>query len=282
MQATWVFDDFGRGVHQRDLVMLLASVKLWSIHCPDTSRVLYCSDALGNAVVSSGESKLFDNLILLPNRAKYPINSQVFWAYPKLEVLAQLQNPTYLIDHDFMVFEDIRKSIPENRICYCYTEDSRQYYPGNQDSYIKNLNYRTRWPEKSANVSFLQLPFPEFTQFYAGTSLQIMEELTELKAPDARYLIFAEQMVFKHLLDTVPTYSCLIKNEYECRSESWTENLDENGIWTLEEAWGKKFIHYGPVKKRWTKATYDRELSVLCDLAGFSQDLIRKTDYLRK
>lgn len=282
MQATWVFDDFGKGVHQRDLVMLLASAKLWSIHCPDTSRILYCSSALGNALVSAGESRVFDNLILLPSRVKSSINSQVFWSFPKLEVLAQLQVPTYLIDHDFMVFEDIRKSIPEHSICYSYTEDSRMYYPGNQDSYIKSLSYRTRWPEKSANVSFLQLPFPEFTQFYAGTSLQIMEELTKLGAPDARYLIFAEQMVLKHLLSQVSSYSCLIKNVYECRTESWTENFDENGIWTLEEAWGKKFVHYGPLKKRWNKATYDRELRILCDLAGFSHELLKKTDYLRR
>ena len=282
MQATWVFDDFQKGISQRDLLMLLASCKLWSIHCPDTTRVLYCSDNVGSALVSLGESRLFDALILLPSRKNNSIDTSVFWSYPKLEVLARLQEPTYLIDHDFLVLEDIRKSIPQDRVCYCYTEDANQYYPNGFDEPVKNLSYKTRWPSVSANVSFLQLPFPDWTQFYAGTSILIMEEFTELKVPDSRYLIFAEQMVFKHLLSRLPAYSCLISNIYQCKTESWSQNLDENGIWTVEEAWGKKFIHYGPVKKQWGKAKYDEELKILCDLAGISYEILRKTDYLRK
>lgn len=282
MQATWVFDDFQKGISQRDLLMLLASCKLWSIHCPEDRRVLYCSDNVGNALVTLGESKLFDTLILLPNRKSYPVDSSVFWSYPKVEVLARLQEPTYLIDHDFLVLEDIRKSVPKDKVCYCYTEDARQYYPNGLNEPIRNISYKTRWPEVSANVSFLQLPFPDWTQFYAGTSMQIMEELTELKVPDSRYLIFAEQMVFKHLLSQLPSYSCLISNIYQCKTESWTQNFDENGIWTVEEAWGKKFIHYGPTKKSWNRAKYDEELKILCGISGLSLDLIQKTNYLRK
>lgn len=282
MQAVWVFNDFGKGISQRDLVMLLASVKLWSIHCPDTPRRLFCSSALGDAIVSLGENKLFDELILLPSKPLFSINSQVFWACPKLEVLLTLKEPCYLIDHDFLVLEDIRKSVPKDRVCYSYTEDGRQYYPNALDPYIQQLTNKLRWPDVSANVSFLQLPFPEWTQFYAGVSLQVMEELTSLNVPDARYLIFAEQKVFKTLVSQeFPTYSCLIKNIYECRSESWTKDIDENGIWTIDEAWGKKFIHYGPTKKSWNKIEYDIEIAELCDLAGLSQDIVQKTNYLR-
>lgn len=282
MQATWVFDDFGQGISQRDLLMLLASCKLWSIHCPEDTRVFYCSDNAGSALVSLGESKSFDELTLLPSKENYPVDTSIFWAYPKLEVLARLNNPTYLIDHDFLVLEDIRKSIPSGRVCYSYTEDARQYYPCNLDPYIKQLTYRTRWPEESANVSFLQLPFPEWTQFYAGNSIWIMEELTKLGVPDSRYLIFAEQMVLKHLISQLPSYSCLIRNKYQCRTESWTREIDENGIWNVEEAWGKKFIHYGPTKKSWSKLEYDKQLLQICELAGLPIEYIRKTDYLRK
>lgn len=283
MKAVWVFNDFGKGISQRDFVMLLASCKLWSIYCPEDTRVLYCSELTGEALYSLGESKLFSSIILLPKVSNYSINSSVFWSCPKLEVLQQQQEPLYLIDHDFLVLEDIRYFIPKEATCFNYQEDARNYYPSNFDERIRSLNYKTKWPEESANVSFLYLPFPDWTQFYAGTSLHIMEELTELEAPDSRYLIFAEQMVFKHMLSYLETpVKCLIKNIYECRSESWTENYTQDGFWTVDEAWGKKFIHFGPMKKSWKKQEYDRQLETVCSLAGFSLDIIQKTNYLRK
>ena len=283
MKAVWVFNDFGKGISQRDFIMLLASCKLWSIYCPEDTRVLYCSELTGEALYSLGENKLFNSIILLPKVSNYSINSSVFWSCPKLEVLQQQQEPLYLIDHDFLVLEDIRYFIPKEATCFNYQEDARNYYPSNFDERIRSLNYKTKWPEESANVSFLYLPFPDWTQFYAGTSLHIMEELTELEAPDSRYLIFAEQMVFKHMLSYLETpVKCLIKNIYECRSESWTENYTQNGFWTVDEAWGKKFIHFGPMKKSWKEQEYDRQLETVCSLAGFSLDIIQKTNYLRK
>lgn len=282
MKAVWVFNDFGKGIAQRDLLMLLASVKLWSIHCPDTERVLYCSDATGNALYSLRVIDSFTEVILLPQRSEFKVNSSVFWSYPKLEVLLRQIEPIYLLDHDFLVLEDIRKVLDSDKVCYSYTEDARQYYPSGADLHIRHLRFKTRWPEKSANVSFLYLPFPDWTEFYAGTSLQIMEELTEARVPDSRYLIFAEQMVFKHFLSYLPSYQCLLRNEYECKSEAWTQNIDENGKWTVEEAWGKKFIHYGPMKKYWAKQEYEKSIQELCEVSGLPLDYIQKTDYLRR
>ena len=283
MKAVWVFNDFGKNINQRDLLMLLASVSLWSIHCPEDKRVLYCSDKTGNTMSSLGVLDRFDDVILLPKNSRFQVNSSVFWSYPKLEVLLEQQEPLFLIDHDFLVLEDIRREVLEGReVCYTFTEDAKEYYPSNLDNRIRNLSYKTKWPSESANVSFLFLPDPEWTRFYAGTSLQIMEELTAQQAPTSKYLIFAEQMVLKHLLFQFSSYRCLVQNIYECRSEAWTNNYDEHGLWKLEDCWGKKFIHYGPVKKSWKKVEYDNQLREICDLAGISQEMIKKTDYLRR
>ena len=191
MSATvWVFDNLGKDIKDQDMKMLQASVKLWSIHCPQDKRVLYCSKLAGKAIKNLGIHKLFDQVISLSNLPEFQVNSQVFWAYPKLRVLSQVTEPVTLVDYDFMTFCNLREVVNPNLVCYNYTEDARQYYPGNLDSRIRALSYRTRWPEVSANVSFLQFPDPAFARFYAGTSLQIMEELTKLGAPNAKYLIF--------------------------------------------------------------------------------------------
>ena len=283
MRTIWVFNDFGKGVNQRDVLMLLASAKLWSIHCPNDYRVLYCSNNLGDTLVSLGMLKLFNEAILLPNSSRFLVDTRVFWASPKLEVLLQQREPVRIIDHDFLALCPIPDFIPENSTCYCYTEDARNYYPSKLNENVRALTYKARWPDESANVSFLQLPFPDWTEFYAGTSLQIMEEFTKMKVPDARYLIFAEQMVFKHLLSSLETpVSCLIKNIYECKTESWTENTVKEGIWTLEEAWDKKFIHYGPTKSRWGITEYRTKMEEICNISELPLTLIKRTDYLRR
>lgn len=246
--------------------MLLASAKLWSIHCPEDTRVLYASRVLGTTIKSLGIPKLFHEIIPLYNLPFFPIDSSVFWSYPKLQVLSQVKEPVTLVDHDFMTFCNLRKVVDPGKVCYNFTEDAREYYPTIFDPYVKALSYKTRWPDTSANVSFLQLPDPEFTRFYAGTSLQIMEEFTRLKAPNSRYLILAEQMVLKHLLEG-QDYQCLIKNKYICREERFGPELDPNGIWTYQDS-EKQFLHYGPVKKRWSSVELKRELDFLQQISG--------------
>lgn len=256
------------------MVMLLASAKLWSIHCPQDTRVLYCSGAFRIALESLGIPKIFDKIISLGNLPDFQVDTSVFWSYPKLRVLSQVDEPITLIDHDFITFCNLREVLDSTKPCYCYTEDARQYYPSVFDPKIKALSYKTRWPDESANVSFLQLPDPAFTKFYAGTSIQIMEELSALKAPNAKYLIFAEQMVLKHLLEG-QEYQSLIKDIYECRSESFTAQEDPNGIWHCQEAFWKKFTHYGPLKRRWTPMQFKRELEFLCEASGLPKSLLK-------
>ena len=275
MTTVWVFDELGKPLHKRDLVMLLASAKLWSIHCPQDTRILFYGGSLGYLLENLGIPKVFNKVISLSTLPKFNVDSSVFWSYPKLRVLSQVREPVTIVDHDFITFCNLREYLDPTKICYSYTEDARQYYPNNLDSLVRQLSYRTRWPDFSANVSFLQLPDPEFTQFYAGTSLQIMEELSNLKAPNAKYLIFAEQMVLKHLIQD-QEYQCLLKEIYECRSESFTETKDPNGIFSWKDAFWKKFIHYGPLKKKWNSMELKREMDFLCETSGFDPKIFNR------
>ena len=267
MKTVWVFDSFGKEIKKLDMTMLLASAKLWSIHCPEDTRVLYCSRDVRKTLGSLGKSKIFDEIILLSNLHKFQVNTSVFWAYPKLQVLSQIEEPVTVVDHDFMTFCNLREAINPSKVCYNYTEDAREYYPNNLDERVRNLNYKTRWPERSANVSFLQLPDPAFAKFYAGTSLQIMEEFSRMEAPNAKYLIFAEQMVLKHLLED---YQCLTKNIYICKEERFSSELDSRGIWTEEECW-TKFEHYGPMKYRWSLSETRKKLEFLENIVNESR-----------
>lgn len=250
----------------QDLVMLLASMKLWSIHCPEDRRVLYCTRNVEDALRKLGVPKLYHERIYLSSLPKSSIDTLIFWAYPKLRVLSQINDPVTLVDHDFMTYCNLREVLDPNKVCYNYTEDARQYYPNNLNNLIRSLSYRTRWPDKSANVSFLQLPDPAFTRFYAGTSIQIMEELSKLQAPDSRFLIFAEQMVLKHLLEELD-YQCLTKEIYICRDERFGSDLDSHGIWHQDEC-QRMFQHYGPIKNRWNLKEARKELNLLCDISN--------------
>lgn len=282
MKTVWVFDSYKNEPAQRDVIMLLASCKLWSIHCPQDYRVLYCNEALGNLLASLGEIKIFNEVNPLFKLPEFDVDPAVFWAYPKLRVLSQVEEPVTIVDHDFFVFENIRESIDSSLVCYNYTEDPGGYYPGNLDPYVKQLSWHARLPEFSANVSFLQLPDPDFTQFYAGFSLATMEEFSKMQVPDARYLIFAEQLMLKQSLGD-QNYQCLLKEVYECKKHTWNaERLDEHGIWTREEADWHKFIHYGPAKTLWSKREYEEELQFLCEVSRISPTLIERTDYLRR
>jgi hypothetical protein len=101
---------------------------------------------------------------------------------------------------------------------------------------------------------------------YAETSLNMMEEFTEMGAPNPQYLIFAEQLLLKHLLDkkNIPHRS-IISTDWDCKAWEWgSEN--NKGIWPVYES-EVYFKHYGPLKG-WIKNSqadqnYEREMKHL-------------------
>lgn len=262
--------------------MLLTSTKLWGFYHPEDTRVLYCNLKLGNTLKSLGVLKSFDKVIILLTNEDFSVDTQVFWSFSKLKTLVQQTEPVILMDHDFIPLCRIKDSLDLSKVCYCNTEFATGYYPGNMDSYIKQLSLRVRWPEYSSNVGFLNLPDPEFTQYYAGTSIQVMEELTKLKVPNSLYLIFAEQMVLKQLIQDQP-YQVLLKDVWRCKEHRWdSKNIEQNGIWTLKEASRAKFHHYGPSKKHLVGDDYGQELDWLFELLQPSEELREKLLKIRK
>ena len=74
-----------------------------------------------------------------------------------------------------------------------------------------------------------------------------MEELTELEAPNAKYLIFAEQLLLRHLLDNdkIP-YQCILKDVWDCDNWKWNGTTNK-GLFKFPES-ELTFKHYGPLK----------------------------------
>ena len=283
MKVIWVYEDFEKlPLSRLEVTMLLTSTKLWGFYHPEDTRVLYCNLKLGNTLKSLGVLKSFDKVIILPSNEDFSVDTRIFWSFSKLKTLLIQEEPIILMDHDFIPLCRIKDSLDLDRVCYCNTEYATGYYPGNIDSYVKQLSWKTRWPEYSANVGFLYLPDPEFTRYYAGTSVQVMEEFTNLKVPNSLYLIFAEQMVLKQLLQDQPQ-QVLLRDVWRCKEHRWdSKNVDQNGIWTLEEASKVRFHHYGPSKKHLVGDDYGRELNWLFELLQPSEELREKIIKIRK
>lgn len=283
MKVIWVYEDIGElPLSRLEVTMLLTSTKLWGIFHPEDFRVLYCNLKLWETLKSLGETKSFDRVIILPTNEDFSVDTRVFWSFSKLKTLLSQEEPVILMDHDFIPLCRIKDSLDLSKICYCNTEFAVNYYPGNLDSLVRQLSFKARWPDFSANVGFLYLPDPGFTRFYAGTSIQIMEELTKLKAPNSLYLIFAEQMVFKQLIQGKP-YQSLLKTVWNCKKHCWDSEIsEENGIWTLEESGKIKFHHYGPSKKVLKLDEYGRELDWLFSFLKPSELLRERILKIRK
>lgn len=189
--------------------------------------------------------EVWDKIKPLPNPRK--IDKSIFWASAKLQVLAQQTEPLILMDNDTHVYKPLKQYLDLSKVYVTNYEIGKGYYPTAIDPFIRKLRYRPRWKTESVNVSFLNLPDPEFTKRYAEKSLGMMEELTFHKAPNSQYLIFAEQLLLRHMLDKEEIEHRSILTEYwDCKKWDWGEKHNK-GLWTEEEA-ATKFKHYGPLK----------------------------------
>ena len=181
----------------------------------------------------------------LPNPRK--INKSVFWASAKLQVLADIQDPIILMDNDTHVYKPIKHLLNLNKTYVTNYEIGKGYYPTLVDPYVQKLSYKTRWKTESVNVSFLNLPDPEFTRRYAETSLRFMEEFTVMNAPNSQYLIFSEQLLLRHMLDKEEReHDSIISTMWDCKAWDWGKESGK-GIWTALES-EQHFRHYGPLK----------------------------------
>jgi hypothetical protein len=253
LKIVWVLENIKSNKNSNDfyinsrfnVLLLLTSVHLWRKNHSEDVCVLYADDITID---------LFDRLKVLdfwheikPIPSAPRINKDVFWASSKLQVLATIDEPVIIMDNDTHVYKPIKDYLDLNKVYVTNLEIGKGYYPTAIDPYVQKLSYKPRWKTESVNVSFLNLPDPNFTREYANMSLKFMEEFTELEAPNSQYLIFSEQLLLKHLLDKnkVP-HSSIISTYWDCKAWDWGEPHD-NGVWQIDES-EVFFKHYGPLK----------------------------------
>ena len=228
-----------------NVLLLLSSVHLWKKYHPEDTCILYGDDLTIDTLDKLKVLDFWDNIYPIPLTPK--IDKTVFWASSKLQVLSTQTEPIIMMDNDTHVFTRLKDHLDLSKVYVSNFEIGKGYYPTAIDPYVSKLTYKKRWKTESVNVSFLNLPDPTFTQMYANMSIKMMEEFTEMKAPNSQYLIFAEQLLLRHLLD-INNIECksIISTYWDCKKFDWTENHN-NGLWNILEI-GKYFRHYGPLK----------------------------------
>lgn len=253
MTVIWVLENIKKNYNSNDyyidskfnVLLLLASVHLWKKHNRDDKCVLYADDLTIDFLNKHRLLEYWDSIKTLPKPRR--INKDIFWAATKVEVLAELNEPAIIMDNDTHFYKPVKHLLDLDKVYVCNLEEGKGYYPTFIDEYVSKLSIKERWKPSSVNVSFLNLPDPDFTKEYAEMSLKMMEEFTSLKAPNSQYLIFSEQLLLRHLLDKKNIeYNSLISNYWNCKDWDWGSEHDK-GIWTAEES-EVYFKHYGPLK----------------------------------
>ena len=248
LKVVWVYENIEKSKNfysKLDVLLLLASVSLWKRYHREDTCILYCDELSYDTLNKLGVLEFWDQIRPLPNPRK--INKSVFWASSKLQVLADINDPVILMDHDTHVFAPIKPLLDLDTLYVAHFELGHNFYPNSTDRYVKQLSYKPRWQSDSVNVSFLNLPDPNFTKEYAELSLQLMEELTVIKAPNPQYLIFSEQLLLKHLLlKNNIKHKSIISTYWDCKKWDWGEDNDL-GLWNIKDSY-RYFKHYGPLK----------------------------------
>lgn len=249
---------------------MFASVSLWKRNHPEDTTYLYCDLMTKELLERLGVTSLWDKIELIEFNT--PVNKHVFWASSKLHILSLQNEPVIIMDGDTLVYKPFKHHLKPDRVLVSNLEIGRGYYPSGLDEYVRKLSYKGRWKTEALNVSFLYLPDPEFTKMYAKLSLKIMKEFTKMNVPNSKYLIFAEQLLLRHLLDKHKVdYKPIISNAWDCDKWDWDKE-EHNGIWSYEDS-QVNFWHYGPLKDFYKDDhglhPYDEEIKMLRNCINF-------------
>lgn len=207
--------------------MMFASVIQWKKHHPTFICELHADELTISTFKRLQALELWDSVKLVgKNKA---IDKSVFWASSKLQALRYVEEPVVIMDNDFIVYRSFH-SFLQDKTVVAHDEDGSNYYLNPLDGFIKQVKHIINRPAlKAINCSFLYLPDPNFTQHYAKTSLKLMEEFTKIQVPNSRYLIYAEQLLLKHLLDENKIqYDSLIDRIYKCSTDKF--EVKTNGL----------------------------------------------------
>jgi hypothetical protein len=245
LQVIWVLENIKGNesfYNELDSLLLYASVvQMRKHHSSFISKyILYCDELTLSNIKNEGKESLWTEINILPKNNF--IDKSIFWASSKLEVLRYIKEPTLVLDHDFIVYREI-KNLRDNTMLFAHEEDGTDYYPSRHDGFIRSIADMIPIPgTKAINCCFNYFPDYKFANTYAKFSLEIMERLTKAKAESSKYLIFAEQLVLKYLIDyyNLP-YTTLLKAKWLSKELVW-ENTN-NGLVDIEEM-NLHFRHY--------------------------------------
>ena len=275
MKVIWVYENISKKrehYSQFNLLVMFASVSLWKRNHPEDRTFLYTDFMTKELLEKIGVTSLWDNVEVIEFNS--PIDKSTFWASSKLHILSLQNEPVIIMDGDTLVYKRFKEHLKPNQVLVSNLELGRGYYPSGLDSYVRKLSYRPkpRWKSQALNVSFLYLPDPEFTKLYANLSLEMMKEFTDMNVPNSKYLIFAEQLLLRHLLDKHNVeYKPIIANPWDCDKWNWSKKQDD-GIWSYEDS-QVHFWHYGPLKDFYKEDhglhPYDEEIKMLRNCINF-------------
>lgn len=243
MNAYWVYENLKQDVssfNKLDTFLLLASVVLWKRKNPYTKNILVC-DRLTRAFLRSYKcTKLWDEVQIVQDNPN--INKKIFWASSKLVAMKEIDEPFLLMDHDFLVYQSF-ESILKDKPVFTVEEDGIRYYPSAYDNYIKLISDIIPRPKQAAiNCSFMYFPDTDFSKLYANTAIALMERFSEQNVPNSKYLIFAEQLSLKFLLDRENIkYETLLKAKWLSKDRKYYPI--EEGHFSLDES-DMHFRHY--------------------------------------
>lgn len=247
MKTIWVYENIQEDLEfysKFNILLLLSSVSLWKRNHPSFHCVLYCDNLTKEILSKINGLNYWDEIIEYKHTLN--IDRKIFWACNKVKVLSEQKEPCIILDHDSLVYKPISNYL-KDKVIVSNLEKGKGYYPNNLDPYIKQLKRRIKWPSSSLNVSFLYFPNPNFLQKYSSTSLSLMEEFTKIDVPNSQYLIFAEQLLLKYLMDQEGIeYKSLISTYWDCLKWEWGKSHSK-GIWKYPKS-NLYYWHYGPLK----------------------------------
>lgn len=202
MNTYWVYENIRKQssfYNQLDVLLLLSSASLWKKHHPSFYCILYADSMTIDLLEEMNATRLWDKVKKLPSNNF--IDKNIFWASSKLEVLRFIKGPSIIMDHDFLVYKNLEEYLT-NKPFFAYEEDGDGYYDTSWNPIINKVKDIVSRPKPHAiNCCFCYYPDDSFTNFYAEQSLKLMEFFTKEKVPNSKYLIFAEQLLLKYLLD---------------------------------------------------------------------------------
>ena len=269
MNTYWVYENIKEDhsfYNKLDILLLLCSGFLWKKHHPTHTTHLTADKLTLEYLDSFNGLSIFDKVDKIPKNKH--VNKSVFWASSKVEKLRYIKGPSIVMDHDFLVFKSFEKYLNQDPF-FCHEENGTGYYDTAWNPFVQSINDLISRPKPHAiNCCFLYLPNSDFANSYSKISIELMERFTKLKAPNSRFLVFAEQLVLKHLLDYHKIeYNTLLNEKWNAKGKFYEPS--DRGYMTFDSS-QTTYRHYWmdkPFIKQSLKGfDFNQEITILTNI----------------